>query len=371
MTQIAEKVELVDDLKELSPEEQLEQENFEKELEIRKKLLNKYVFSENTLMILDVAYSMNKNVILYGPGGHGKSELTEDFFREKGIEPFVLTMGKGMTVDKLLGGVDIPKFMEEGKQEYLVENSFMAHEYVIFEELLDCPDYILEQLKDILSSGKFRNGSQVYEIKTKMIVGNTNRTRDEYAKNDTSIRALLERFPLSLEVKWANYTNETYNKLFECRYGRTNYLLVEIIKDFNADKNSKAPISPRIALTAFDMIETCGEDCLKFIAEFSNNPALLQSSISNAKAAVEFHKYVHDLEEILTHTENNFKRLSSSSTLEELTKVTKDLTECTNLLKKFNSYKVPDSYTNEKAKVTDYANKKLLELKKLIESFTC
>jgi hypothetical protein len=36
--------------------------------------------------------------------------------------------------------------------EYLVENSFMNHEYVVFEEMMDAPDFILEQLKDILSS---------------------------------------------------------------------------------------------------------------------------------------------------------------------------------------------------------------------------
>jgi hypothetical protein len=53
----------------------------------------------------------------------------------------------------------------------------MNHEYVVFEEMMDAPDFILEQLKDILSSGEFRNGTQVYPIKTRFIVCNTNKTR--------------------------------------------------------------------------------------------------------------------------------------------------------------------------------------------------
>jgi hypothetical protein len=52
----------------------------------------------------------------------------------------------------LFGGLDINKFHDEGVLEYLLDNSFMNHEYVVFEEMMDAPDFILEQLKDILSS---------------------------------------------------------------------------------------------------------------------------------------------------------------------------------------------------------------------------
>ena len=121
-------------------------------------LLDKFVFMDKALKILDVGLKTEKNVILYGPGGHGKSELTLEFFYEKQINPYIITMGTGMTTDRLFGGINIPAFEKEGKLEYLIENSFMNHEYVIFEEMMDAPDFILEQLKDILSSGIFRNG---------------------------------------------------------------------------------------------------------------------------------------------------------------------------------------------------------------------
>src|SRR4029078_3038105 len=113
-------------------------------------------------------------------------------------------MGSGTTTDKLFGGLDLKLFNEEGKIQYLVENSFMNDEFVIFEELFDAPDYILEQLKDILSSGVFRNGTQVFPIKTKLIICCTNKTREQFSKND-SLKALMERFPLEHEVKWDSY----------------------------------------------------------------------------------------------------------------------------------------------------------------------
>ena len=75
--------------------------------------------------------------------GHGKSEITLDFLKAKGINPYIITMGTGMTTDRLFGGLDIPTFEKTGKIEYLVENSFMNHEYVIFEEMFDAPDFIL------------------------------------------------------------------------------------------------------------------------------------------------------------------------------------------------------------------------------------
>ncbi len=95
-------------------------------------------------------------------------------------------------------------FNKTGEIQYLVENSFMNHEYVIFEEAFDAPVYVLTILKDILTSRELRNGHQVFPIKTKMIVICTNHSRSVIA-DDLSIKALMERFPLELEVKWQSY----------------------------------------------------------------------------------------------------------------------------------------------------------------------
>ncbi len=263
----------------------------------RNPVAEKFVFMDKTVNILNVGFMTGKNVVLFGPGGHGKSEITLDFLKSKGIDPFIQTMGTGMTTDRLFGGLDIPTFETTGKIEYLVENSFMNHEYVIFEELFDAPDFILEQLKDILSSGVFRNGTQIFPINTKFIICCTNRTRDEFSKN-MSLKALMERFPLELNVIWDNYTEISYNKLLESKFGEGEvdpvipYLLQEYAKN-------NITISPRVAVTAYQVYDECGPESLSFIAEFAKKPSLIAEAIKKFESTIKFRELSASITEMI------------------------------------------------------------------------
>jgi hypothetical protein len=259
-------------------------------------VIDSFVFMDKTLALLDIGIKTGKNIVLYGPGGHGKSELALEFFLSKGINPYIITMGTGMTTERLFGGIELDK-LNEGKIEYLVENSFMNHEYVIFEEMMDAPDFILEQLKDILSRGEFRNGSQVYPIKTRYIVCNTNRTREEFAKND-SIKALMERFPLEHNVVWDNYTEIAYNTLLEKRFGKGRvdptipFILQEYVK-------AGINISPRIALDCYSVYETCGPDSLIYIAEFARKPEIIKEALKKFEATIKFKETGVEISELI------------------------------------------------------------------------
>jgi hypothetical protein len=274
---------------------------------------DKFVFMDKTVNILNVGYSTCKNVILYGPGGHGKSEITLDFLKAKGIDPFIQTMGTGMTTDRLFGGLDIPTFETTGKIEYLVENSFMNHEYVIFEELFDAPDFILEQLKDILSSGVFRNGTQIFPINTKFIICCTNRTRDEFSKN-MSLKALMERFPLELNVIWDNYTEISYNKLLESKFGvgEVDPVIPYLLQEYA--KNS-ITISPRVAVTAYQVYDQCGPESLSFIAEFAKKPSLIAEAIKKFESTMKF----RELSSGITHMIETLNTLPLGSREDEKT----------------------------------------------------
>jgi MoxR-like ATPase len=240
---------------------------------------------------------------MYGPGGHGKSELTMAYLAEKGIDPYVITMGTGMTTDRLFGGLDIPTFEKTGKIEYLVENSFMNNEYVIFEELFDAPDFILEQLKDILSSKIFRNGTQIFPIKTKFIICCTNRTREEFSKN-ASLKALMERFPLELNVIWDNYNEASYNKLLETKFGQGNVdpIIPFLLQEYH---RGGVTISPRVAVTAYQVYEECGPDSLNFIAEFAKKPALITDTLKKYQNTLKFRKLSSDLDAIVRDLQAN------------------------------------------------------------------
>lgn len=267
-------------------------------------LAEKFVFMNKTESILEIGFSVGKNVVLFGPGGHGKSEITMEFFKEKGISPFVVTMGTGMTTDRLFGGLDLTHFDTggSGKIEYLVENSFMNHEYVIFEEMMDAPDFILEQLKDILSSGYFRNGTQIFPIKTKFIVCCTNRTREEFSKN-MSLKALMERFPLELNVIWDTYNEITYFKLLVSKFGDKIDPIIPYLLQAYAEAGHV--ISPRIAVVAYDIYKKHGPDSLSFVAEFNKKPELIADTIKKYESTLKFRETSAEIQYLINELEQN------------------------------------------------------------------
>jgi len=179
----------------------------------------------------------------------------------------------------------------------------MNHEYVIFEEMFDAPDFILEQLKDILSSGIFRNGTQIFPIQTKFIVCCTNRTRDEFSKN-MSLKALMERFPLELNVVWDNYTDIAYNKLLEAKFGEGE---VDPVIPFLLQEYAKSGIiiSPRIAVIAYQIYEQCGPDSLIFIAEFAKKPSLIKEAINKFEGMFKFRELCSGINETIENLYGN------------------------------------------------------------------
>ncbi len=291
-----------------------------------------------------------------------KSEYTLEFLKEQGIEPFVQTMGSGINTDRLFGGTDIKRFEESGKIEYLVENSFMNHEYVVFEELFDAPDFILEQLKDILSSKTFRNGAQVFPIKTKTIICCTNKTREEFSKNN-SLKALMERFPLEYEVKWSDHNKLTYEKLLNQKFGYADPMLTYILEEFSKGGHV---ISPRIAITTQELISTCGIECLEFIADFNAQKALLKTSIQKFESIFQIEKLVNEMQTIAD--EYNALDRDVEANLEECARLNKELSF---KLSKLKSIKADDSLvtktTSAQTKFDKIYNDNKKELSLLIE----
>lgn len=225
----------------------------------------KFINSDKVANILSLGKDMGEHVVLFGRGGHGKSVMTEEFFKFHDIKPFVKSLGKGTMIDDLLGGLKIKEFQEEGKLEFNVENSFMNYEYVVFEEAFDAPLPVLEQLKDILTAKEFRNGNQTFKIKTKFIVVCTNRTRHELAEDD-SIKALMERFPYELKVEWDDYSAEEYNKMFRKVLNTSLNEFAMMVEE----ANKVHFISPRTAIKAAKVYQEFGLKELQYVAGFSS-----------------------------------------------------------------------------------------------------
>lgn len=297
--------------------------------------LDSFVYMDDTIKLLDIGFKTDRNVLLFGPGGHGKSDLIIEVLKTKGIQdPYVMTMGTGTTTDRLFGGLDLKAFNASGKIEYFVENSFMNYEYVVFEELFDAPDFILEQLKDILSSKVFRNGTQTFPIKTKMIICASNRTRQEFAKN-ASLSALMERFPLEHEVKWKNYNKHTYEKLLQTKLGYADPMLTSILDHYAANG---IKVSPRIAIVAAQLLGECGPDCLAFIAEFQQKPDLLTQALTKFKDEMLIHTIIKEADAVVK--EYNELKASSQLSISKAKELNKGIKT---LIDKFSKIKVSDS----------------------------
>lgn len=222
---------------------------------LREALNKKFVYVDEVIDILEIGKLSKKNVFLYGRGGHAKSEIMETFLKyidPKGEDSFIQGCGEGLTIEKLFGGMNLKKFQDTGEIEYLVEHSFMNKKYVIFEELLDSRMNVLLSLKDILTSGMFRQGSQQFKIKTEFVVCLTNRTKQEVSE-DNSIKALMERFPLEVKVEWQRYESNNYQEMFSKVLGARYTEVADICHAINETGDF---VSPRTAIHMAQVYKT-------------------------------------------------------------------------------------------------------------------
>lgn len=318
--------------------------------EVKSQISSRFAYSDDVAEMLYTAMQCGEHCVMFGPGGHGKSEMSIEFFNSLGIEPFVQALGPGTTTEQLLGGMDMQLFNTTGKIEYLVEHSFMNHEYVVFEEAFDAPVYVLTTLKDILTSKCLRNGSQIFPIKTKMIVINTNHSRAQIA-DDLSIKALMERFPLELEVKWQAYHEGNYMNMFNLLFGSSTE-----VKNYNTVAklcgtlySEGITISPRTAVKMAKIYSTVGAAGLKYIAEVPMSAYDELATLENAAKQDQISKdllegYATQITELYAKTEEQIN----------------DHTECLKASKSFarirkalDKITVTESYFEEKQRLMD------------------
>lgn len=318
-------------------------------------LEKKFIKSKEVAFVLATGFLTKKNVFLYGRGGHAKSEMIGEFLKyidPQGKASFVQMCGEGLSEEKLFGGVDLKTLKSTGSIQYLVENSFMNKKYVVFEELLDSRLSVLLSLKDILTSGYFRNGDQVFKIKTEMVICLTNRTKQEVSEDD-SIKALLERFPLEQKVEWDSYSANDYQAMFKKLFGEDYMEVAQICAEVNAQGGF---ISPRTAVHMAQTIKVMGNNALSLF----NIP---QSAIDeiNKKS-----KEKRQKEEIQQVSKFIFEKMSRLGTLQS----SKDIKSLKSLLTEINSSgnftDICPGNSEEVKKLVEYKTKQVELIKKII-----
>ena len=302
-------------------------------------LQERFIKTQEISSILSLAFTSNKNAIIYGPAGFGKSQMltyiTNAVIPDKckhtqngcasgciheggcklntlvdadgnpdkehpdycGVsDVFVQSFGEGMDEAQLWGGIDMEKLQdkENPRIEYAPQFSFLNYSFAIFEEIFDAPPTVLLSLKDTLTARELRNGYQRYPMKTRCVVALTNKEPNEISALGPSAHALIERFPLQYNLKWDSYDFQDFRDLFNKVYpGASNRGITEI-KDTLAEVLASAHsnnqfISPRSAIHA---LEACiewrdrGDDAfqaLRFVPGFEGLIETMSQDLADAR----------------------------------------------------------------------------------------
>ena len=260
---------------------------------IYEKVSKNFIKSSALSSVLKNSLMNNMNLIIYGAGGFGKSEICDTLFAVEELKDrvFVQSFSEATTEEDLYGGIKMKKFMDTGEKEYLVENSFMTKEIVIFEEIFDAPARVLAALKDTLTAKELRNGNQRFPIKTKVIIGLTNKSFEEVIEDD-STEALTQRFPISYKLEYKMSKMEIAS------------LIANKYNDFSADKMSAIvesaemmnSISPRKLLEMAKYIKGIDIRANKnYLERITNNEIStvinylkVKKTVDFAKVAIEF-----------------------------------------------------------------------------------
>lgn len=183
----------------------------------------KFVNYTEVAHILALSIFTRQNAVLFGPAGHGKSEMVEAVLEGLGLwdrtnpntATLIQSFGEGLSEDQLWGGLDFSKLNHpsEAKMEYNVENSFLNYEVAVFEELFDAPPFTLLPLKHTLQAGFLAKNGKNFPMNTQIIIACTNKDPKEIEEMGETYRALLERFPLRLYVTWDKYDATAFSRM--------------------------------------------------------------------------------------------------------------------------------------------------------------
>jgi hypothetical protein len=224
--------------------------------EVSKILNDKFIYAEDIARIVSRALRTGKNVILWGPPGHAKSAMVMAALEGLGLREhaYILDFGEGMDEPTLWGGLNFKRLHDEHILDFNPERSFLNYPVVVFEELFDAPPQVLCALKNTLTAKSLFKSADPFPMRTKVIIACTNKSPAEIAALGESQRALVERFPLQLEVRWPDYSDKSYEQLFDklgFKDADFNAVFAELIA--KAGKSGK-PVAPRSAVDAYHIV---------------------------------------------------------------------------------------------------------------------
>lgn len=262
-------------------------------------IAKEFVHSETTSEALYHSFKTRNHIILWGPGGHGKSDIAEAGIKlitdpEKFYaETFIASCSEQMDASPFVGYTNIKKLRDEGKRVTVLDDTvFLQARYAILEEGFDAPDSLLLSLKDGLQRGHICINGVCQPNKLETLIICTNVDPGAWAGKDMSRNALLGRFAFSHEVKWPAYKAKNFNDMFSMRGGSD--LVVSRMAEICHEQGFL--ISPRDAMKMKVIFHTGGIEALRTFRGITP-PAF--KALQDFQSSLPYVKQLEELEALL------------------------------------------------------------------------
>lgn len=279
---------------------------FGKEIGTKLQKINEsVVFMDETISAIASAMVMKKNIILYGPKGHAKTQIAtaiaEAFYKPEEI--YSRQLGSGTKYDDLFGPYDIPLMREKGQKVVDLSQGMVLKKVAVLDEGFTAPRHLLTEMLQLLSDKRFCQGAALCAKSTlEIVIVCTNVNPKDWVSSamqdsdKATYEAFVDRFPFQQKVHWPNYTGAAYSAMFEKKYGKAGKYFADVIGEA---ANMGAPISPRTANIAFETFEKLGLQGIQSIADIPDEEKEKIKRAEQNRVAIEkideVRKKAHDI----------------------------------------------------------------------------
>lgn len=205
-----------------------------------------------------------RHCILYGRGGHAKSELVEAAIKLfHGEEYFysetkILACSEDTDAANFLGYVDMVEFRERSNIVHKMDQTIYEYEIAILEEGFDLAEYLLTTLRDPITRGQLCINKTCHKSKLKSLFVCTNVDPYSWAKTNSQ-KATLKRFDLVVLNEWESYNVADWDRMFNA-LNFTDYEAFSLFAE--RDNINRDGMSPRDMVKMYKIYKEIGFDAL-------------------------------------------------------------------------------------------------------------